>query len=357
MAQIQVITVLRNGQSFFHYDVTQLATLISTTSPDHTMPGDTIILPGGAISCPNIGINKPLTIVGAGILQPGATVTDITQWTSTTPNQGTSPGFYISSGGAGSSFHGISFNSSVRFTGAGNNDPAFSATFTRCSLRGGLYLSTFGQFSIWSACPANVTMKQCLITGINSGASSTPVTNFQLNNCFIADAVGITGTNAASSTSVNQCIILGSGSHSANAGVVFSNNIFVKNSGTFNFQNSSATFYNNVFGTQAGGSLPIFGSSSFESANVPAVATTIFQNVTDFTYFYPTFDYQLPTGSPASGMGLDGYDAGVHAGPPGNPWKSNAIPFNPHWSSLSPSLGNSNGGTINVNFTGAAQEN
>ncbi|MBK9764411.1 MAG: hypothetical protein IPO87_13900 [Flavobacteriales bacterium] len=146
-AQTEVITVLRNGQSFFHYDVSQLATLISTTSPDHTMPGDTIILPGGAISCPNIGIDKPLTIVGAGILQSGATVTDVTQWTSTTPNQGSSPGFYINSGGAGSSFHGIVFNSAVRFSGAGNNATTFSASFERCSLRGGPVLSTQGLFS------------------------------------------------------------------------------------------------------------------------------------------------------------------------------------------------------------------
>ena len=359
-ATAQVITVLRNGQSFFHYDVSQLATLISTTSPAHTLPGDTIILPGGSISCPNIGINKPLTISGAGILQSGAIVTEVTQWTSTTPNQGTSPGFYIQSGGAGSSFHGIVFNSSVRFTGAGNNAPAFSASFTRCSLRGGLFLSTFGQFSIWSACPANVTFKQCLITGINFGASSTAVTNFQLNNCFIAEAIGITGANAATSTFVNQCIILGAGSHTANAGVVFSNNIFVKNTGTFSFQNSNATFYNNVFGTQAGGVLPTFGMGATESDNVPAANTSIFENVTDFTFFFPNFNYQLSAGSQASGIGEDGFDAGVYSGPPGNPWKPNAIPFNPHWTGLLPSggsLGTTTGGVINVTIQGAAQQN
>jgi hypothetical protein len=357
-AQTQVITVLRNGQSFFHYDVSQLATLISTTSPDHTMPGDTVILPGGAISCPNIGIDKPLTLIGAGILQSGASVTGVTQWTSTTPNQGTSPGFYIHSGGAGSSFHGIVFNSAVRFAGGGNAT-TFSASFERCSLRGGLFLSTFGQFSIWSACPANLTLKQCLITGINSGASSTPVANLQVHNCFIAEAVGITGTNPASSTLVNQCIILGSGSHSANNGVVFSNNIFVKNTGTFSFQNSSATFYNNVFGTAAGGGLPMFGDDAFESGNVPAANASIFDAVTDFNYFFPNFSYQIPDGSPADEVGQGDYDAGVHAGAPGTSWKSNAIPFNPHWVELLPSgtLGTTTGGTINVNFTGAAQEN
>lgn len=358
-AQTQVITVLRNGQSFFHYDVNQLATLVSTTSPDHTMPGDTIILPGGAISSPNLVIDKQLTLIGAGILQSGTPVTGITQWTSTTPNQGTSPGLYIVSGGAGSSFHGIEFNSSVRFSGGGNNAPSFSATFVRCSLRGGLYLSTFGQFSIWSACPANLTLKQCLITGINYGASSTPVANLQVHNCFIAEAVGITGTNPASSTLVNQCIILGNGTHTANAGVVFSNNIFAKNTGTFSFQDSYASFNNNVFGTLAGGSLPAFGFNAFASDNLPATITSIFQTVTDFTYFNPNFNYQLPPGSPAIGIGQGDLDAGVYAGAPGTPWKPNAIPFNPHWVELLPSgtLGTTNGGTINVNFTGAAQEN
>lgn len=353
LGHAQVITVQRNGQSLFHYDVSQLATLISTTSPDHTLPGDTIILPGGAISCPNIVIDKTLTLIGAGILQSGTPVTGVTQWTSTTPNQGTSPGFYIQSGGAGSSFHGIEFNSSVRFSGG--NTPTFSATFVRCSLRGGLYLSTFGQFSIWSACPANLTLKQCLITGINYGASSTPVTNLQVLNCFIAESVGVTGTNAASSTLVNQCVILGAGSHSENSGVVFSNNIFVKNTGTFSFQNSNATFYNNVFGTPAGGPLPVFGSA-FASGNVPATSTSIFEGVTDFTYFFPNFNYRLPDTSPAIGVGQGDYDAGVHAGPPGSPWKEDAIPFNPHWVYLQPNLGTSSNGVINVSFSGAAQQ-
>ncbi len=348
----QVITKLSNGTSTFYYDVSELHTIITNASDN-----DTIVLPGGALFSPNIVINKPLTIIGAGVLQPGTPVTQTTQWTSTTPNQGTSPGFYIQSGGAGSSIHGIDFNSPVRFSGSGNNAPTFNAYFNRCSLRGGLYLSTFGTFSIWSACPANVTLKQCLITGINYGASSVPVSDFQLLNCFIAESVAITGGNAASSTLVDQCVILGSGTHSVNAGVVFNNNIFVKNSGTYNFSGSSATFTNNVFGTQSGGALPVFGVGGAFSNNVAATNTSIFQNVSDFTYFYPIFNYQLSNASPAAGVGQGGYDAGVHSGPPGNPWKADAIPFNPHWVSLSPSLGSTNGGTINVSFTGAAQEN
>lgn len=353
----QVITVVRGGQSFFHYDVSQLATLVSTTSPAHTMPGDTVILPGGTISTPTFTIDKPLTIIGAGTLESGTGVTGMTILDNTPIFPSSNAWISIVSTASGSSIHGIIFQDNVRFAGSENNTPSFHFEFTRCRFISAVDLSTFG-INSWSSAAHNVIFKHCqLNSGIGNGSSTAPV-NLQLNNCYISGNIYITGTAYASNTFVNQCIVLGPHNHSLNNGVVFINNIFVKNTGSYSFPNSGASFHNNLFGTSAGAA-PTFGGGVTQSGNQATVNSLIFQNVTDFNAFNENFDYHLANGSPAIGMGQGGYDVGVYDGPPGNPWKEHAIPFNPHWQQLLPmgSLGTTQGGTIGVTIQGAAQQN
>ncbi len=352
----QVITVVRNGQSFFHYDISQLSTLISTNSPAHTLPGDTIILPGAAIWTPNIVINKPLTIVGAGVIPSGATVTGLTILNSTTGSPG-QPLFTIVAEGAGSSFHGIVFQMQVRFFGFNLNTPSFSATFERCLLNNGLSLVAF--MSPSQAPPAsNVTVRQSIIRNGISNSSTLGPSGFQVLNSFIVGSVNITGNNFATNTFVNQSIVLGPGTQTSNGGVVFTNSIFARTTGTYSYPSSYATFSNNLFGTSSGAP-PSFGPNVTQSGNQSAANTLIFQNVTEWNDFNGNFNYQLPVSSPAVGIGLGGYNAGVYGGPPGNPWKELAIPFNPHWQELLPlgTLGVTQGGTINVTIQGAAQQN
>jgi len=357
----QVITVLRNGQSFFHYDANELAALVSTTSPAHTLAGDTIILPGGTLTTANFVVGKPLTFIGAGTIQAGTQVTGPTVLVNVPPGGlGIQPQLSIGSGAAGGSFHGVSFQSPVRFIDFGMNTPDFNFTFVRCQFSSLFNISgPMNQFSQFPPPASNITAKHCVFTsGINNTSIAAPV-NFQAINSFIAGSINLTGINVATSTNVSQCILLGTGTHSVNAGVTFSNNIFVRNTGGYDFPNSNASFYNNLFGTSAG-TPPTFGANAFESGNQATAISIIFQNVADFNVFNQNYNYQLATGSPAIGIGQGGYNAGVYGGPPGNPWKPNAIPFNPHWVGLTPAggnLGTTNGGIINVTIQGAAQQN
>lgn len=352
----QVITVIRDGQSHFHYGVGQLADLVNTTSPDHTLPGDTIILPGGSILTPNFTISKQLTFIGAGILNNGTHVTGPTVLTSSSSTP-TSPVFSFTNGSAGSSFHGIIFNSLLRFLGFGNNASDYSMAFTKCQFNQRIDLSIFPGNGTIPPAPSNVIIKNCVIFGgIDNYSTSAGIYGLQVYNSFIAGSIRITNTTPASNSIISQSIITGASSHNSNPGIIFSNNIFVKNSGTYNFSSSSASYFNNLFGTDSNSPLPSLGSGA-TNGNMATQNSMIFENVTDFNAFSESFNYHPSAGSPAIGMGQGAYDVGVYGGAPGNPWKEHALPFNPHWDELLPpgNFGTTSGGIINVTIQGSAQ--
>jgi hypothetical protein len=140
-----------------------------------------------------------------------------------------------------------------------------------------------------------------------------------------------------------------------NPGVSFTNNIFTRNSSSYSL-NSGSTYAHNLFVLLGGGPGLTWSGATNGGGNVSSTMTlsSIFMNVGSNTTFNETYNYELTTTSPGQGIGLSGYDAGIHDGP--SPWKPNAIPFNPHWLSLSPALGITNGGVVNVNLSGAAQQ-
>ena len=78
----------------------------------------------------------------------------------------------------------------------------------------------------------------------------------------------------------------------------------------------------------------------------------------DATTYNEMSNFQLNPAAGTLGENMTGtIDAGIHDGMPGNAWKPNAIPFNPHWTSLPSSFGTTNGGLLNsVNIGGAAQQ-
>lgn len=342
LANGQVITVLRNGQSFFHYDVSQLATLVQTNSATYTLAGDTIILPGGTINTDGFAVSKPLTFVGAGALTTGTPVTG-----ATIIEMGFQDYLSITSGATGSSFHGIDFHPPVRFSGTGNDAPSFNTTFVRCVFNSGLRLSSQSGFGYQPAA-ANVIIRNCVVRSeLSNGASLGPV-GFQASSCFITCAITLTGTSAASNTAVDHCVILGTGGLSVNAGVQFANNIFTKNTGAFSLGNTQACYTNNLFATQNGVAVTIGTAYCAWNGSTTAANADVFQNVTDFNDYNANFNYHP---QPA----YQSY--GVYSG--ADPWKEDAIPFNPHWNGLLPlgTLGTTNGGTINVTIQGEAQQN
>lgn len=345
--QAQVITKLHEGTSHFSYNPDDLVAIVQNAAD-----GDTIVLPGGPLNLNgSLLVDKRLTVVGAGALNMGTPVTG------TTTIIGTNVGGFqekvlIQSTGKGSSFHGIRFDAPVEFVGFGNNDPTFSASFTRC-----MFLSTFS-LGGWASpvtppAASNVHVKQCIFLWSISSSGSTAPQGFLAENCLIQDGVSFGGSIA--NAQVTQCVLLNMTPDTPNAGVVFTNNIITRNSSSHTL-NDASTYANNLFVLLGGGSGLIWSGATNGGGNVTSTMTlgNIFMNVGSNTTFNEVYNYELSGSSPGLGIGLGGFDAGIHDGP--SPWKEDAIPFNPHWISLVPALGGTNGGVINVNLSGAAQQ-
>jgi len=310
---------------------------------------DTIILPGGVVPGNNLFINKPLTLIGAGFFPSGTPVTG----TSVIPsdfNQQIS----IGSAGAGSSFHGISFEDNIAFSTA-----VMNVSFTRCEFAG-ISLDPFNGIG------ANgVQFKQCNFKfGLLLGSSQ----NISLNNCIIQTS-GISMTTSASNIDISQCILLYPNTNALVGGTANStwkNNIFVlQNTSTVNFS-TAGTVQSNLFALTGTPVVNNTGPALYTLNQViplgPLGASNPnFVNISSISaYNLNVDDYNLrPNGQAFAMNGLDGYKVGIHSGPPGNPWKPNAIPFNPHWTGLLPSGGSlgTTGGVINVTIQGAAQQN
>jgi len=329
----QVITKLSNGTSTFYYDVNELPTIINNASDN-----DTIVLPGGPIACGGFTIDKRLTLIGAGILNNGTPVTNPTLLV-----YGFGQEMNIQAPGSNSSFHGIYFGRGVKFFGGVSN-----ISFTRCTFNSFL----LGQFGMTAG--SNVVVQQCVFeSGISSGGSNAPQ-NLLVENCVIAEGINF-GQNSIASAIVTQCLILPvTSSNNINPGIQFRNNIFLRNTPAIAL-NTASSYYDNLFVLNGGSNLN-WTNAIDGGGNIATQLTlnSIFVNVNSYTEFNENSDYHLTPGSPGLAMGSNG-QVGLYGGP--SPWKEGAIPFNPHWVSLSPSLGTTNGGTINVSFTGAAQEN
>lgn len=345
--QAQVITKLHEGTSHFSYNPDDLVAIVQNAAE-----GDTIVLPGGPLNLNgSLLIDKPITLVGAGALSTGTPVTGVTTIIGTNVG-GFQEKVLIQSTGKESSFHGIRFDAPVEFVGFGNNDPTFSASFTRC-----MFLSTFS-LGGWASpvtppAASNVHVKQCVFLWSISSSGSTAPQGFLAENCIIDGGVSF-GSNSASAA-VTQCMILDMTTiNGANPGVQFTNNVFTRQNGTYNL-NSASTYNNNLFILLSGGAGLNWSGSATGANNVTTTNTLdgIFSSVGSYMNYDQAYDYHFIV-STWNGIGLGGYQPGIHGGP--SPWKEGAIPFNPHWLSLNPALGGTNGGVINVNLSGAAQQ-
>lgn len=344
--QNQVITRLsQDGQSHFEYNPDNLVAFVQNANS-----GDTIILPGGPFNLNgSLLIDERITLIGAGVLGVGTPVTGVT--TIIGEGGAFAEKVRILAGGAGSSFHGIRFEATVEFGGFGNNAPSFSATFVRC-----LFTQTF-TLGAWSSpvtppAASNVHLKHCIFLFGISNAGSTAPQGFLAENCIIQDGLSF-GLNSASAV-VTQCMILDMTTiNGSNPGVQFTNNVFARQNGTYDL-NSASDYYNNLFVLLSGGAgLNWSGANGGNNAVTTNTLSSIFDNVGSYQDYDQAYDYHFIV-TTWNTIGLGGFQPGIYGGP--SPWKEGAIPFNPHWLSLSPALGATNGGTISVNLSGAAQQ-
>ncbi len=341
----QVITLLKQGQpTQFFYDANNITAVI--TAAAH---GDTIVLPGGPITpSGSLSINKRLVWVGAGYRPDTTIVTTPTVFTDHPLNQ-----IFIQQNASGSRFHGIRFERLLQI-GEGTPNQVSDIGITRCEFHKGLRLSAGQGYS-----SSNVQVRQCVLrqgihvpSGINSPINAPQ--GFLAENCIIVGSIDF-GSHMTTGN-VTNCILLSSDLSSLflNNGLSYTNCVFASIGNSMPINNPS--YFQHCLIAQSGGTNVSWGATAQNVVgNISSVLnpTNVFRNVPVWNAFDYNYDYRLAPASPAANMG--GTQSGVYGGPPGAAWKQGGIPFNPHWISLSPSLGISTGGVVNVDLSGAAQ--
>jgi len=346
-AQGQVVTLLQNGSSTFFYNVHDLNTVINAAHD-----GDTIVLPGGPITPNgNMTLTKRLVWVGAGYRPDTTQVTTPTVFTAHPLNQ-----IFVQEGASGSRFHGIRFDRLLQI-GADTPQQVTDIGLTRCEFTSGLRLAAALGYSA-----TNVQIRQCVIRqgihvpqGMGAGALNAPQ-GLLVENSIIAGSIDLGG--ALTTGTVTNSILLTAdlSSPAQNNGLAYTNCIFANTANNVAVNNPS--YFEHCLFAHPSGALPSWGASAIQlvgNTSSTLNATNVFINVPEWSSFAYVYDYRLtPITSPALNMGAT--DSGIYGGSWNASWKPGGIPFNPHWISLSPSLNPTEGGVINVNLSGAAQQ-
>lgn len=347
LGHAQVITLLHNGTSTFFYETNDIAAVLNAAAI-----GDTIVLPGGPITpSGNLTITKRLVWVGAGYRPDTNMVTTPTVFTSHPTSQ-----IFVRQGASGSRFHGIRFERAFQ-VGGGSPEKVTDIGITRCEFTSALFLA-----AALGNSASNVQFRQSVMRqgvwvpqGMGIGALNAPQ-GLLIENCIIVGSIDLGG--ALATGNVKNSILLSPDLSSPikNNGLAYVNCIFANSSSGLAINNPS--YFQDCLFAQPGEGTLNWGPNAINSGGCEAsilTHTNVFINVPHWSTFAYNHDYHLtPTTSPALNMG--GVDSGVYGGPVGAAWKEGGIPFNPHWISLSSSLGATTGGVINVNFSGAAQQ-
>lgn len=311
-------------------------TMYNSTNPFQdayadAIDGDTIYLPGGALTPPAY-IDKRLTIIGAGYHSDSTTATYRTN-ISTSFNFGENADFSI--------IEGLYINGSI----SSNNNVSFSNTqIRRCYLTGGIGFSGDGTTNpienlLISECIINANvniqnLRNCLITNsvFNSQIGYT-YTNLFKNNIFLR--------NTGTSTSTNKTLYYAFNN-------TFENNVFY-NGTSYVLNGDGNVFENNLFANAT----PELGSSPIAINNYLGITqSTIFVNEPDFLWD-ESDDHHLQ--DPVTYIGTDATTVGIHGG--FNPFKAGGVPHNPHISSKTIAPQTDATGQLNVQFNVSAQDN
>lgn len=331
--QSQVITKLHNGVSTFYYDGTTLDFVVAAA-----LDGDTIVLPGGPILTGGINLNKTITFIGGGILANGTPVTG-----KTIIPYAFNQDIVLQAGSEGSSFHGIDFQRVVRFTGNVSD-----VSFVRCAFE------TFSLAGFNQTAASDVHAKHCIFrAGIGNGGSTAPQ-GLLIENSIVVGSINFTG--GVASALVTQCVFLGYSGGGTQYGVTYSGNLFLCTTSSISL-NNFASYQCNLFGLTGGNTVTWTNATNLGNNIGWQIAGNNIIDLSTINDFNEADDFHLTPNGPgfsSTQMTCAQSQVGIYGGV--SPWKEGAIPFNPHWLSLSPALGGTNGGVINVNFSGAAQQ-
>lgn len=326
-----VVTISLSAQQKVALQHNGISTIFSSSSPfvdayNASVTGDTIYLPGGNIPFPSI-IDKGLTIYGVGHYP------DSTMATNKTILNGS---ITIAANADNLLLEGIEFTGNINF---------------------GTNLKT-----------DNVIIKRCRVANIvynGTGDAATRCENNTITGNVIAGSINF--TNAFACMLSNNII---NGVINGGSSIGIANNIFLSNGTSYifnNVDNSSitnniifqkynvnyvhnycdlSTFAYNIFSL-----IPSVGNNTFESNNWYNVdMATIFVDQAGNTFDY-AHDYHLI--DPATYVDAVGTQIGIYGGI--FPYKTGAVPVNPHIQTKAISTQTNAAGEINVNIKVGAQ--
>jgi hypothetical protein len=310
----------------------------------YAINGDQIYLPGGVFTSGNFIVNKSVEIFGAGHYPDSTLATGITNLIGDVN---------LVNGSSGGLLTGCYISGNIKVgSGVPGTDSVSNFSISRCNFNN-LYLSSTG----------------------------LPPTNahiFSVSENIIRGS--IMGANAQS-INISQNIIQGGvGYFSGNA--TFNNNDFIGLGNCpvlISFLNlvSSSTFVNNIFlfsppactGAAFFGdtcNLNVFTNNLFKSAiTFPNGTNNGYNSITNQTVssifltatgdvFYYSQDYHLKTTSLGYHAATDGYDVGVYGTL--QPYKTDAVPFNPHIQQKAISTSTNPQGQLNIQINVAGQD-
>ena len=319
------ITLSHLGVPTFY---TNLSTAITAAAN-----GDTIYLPGGAISpTSQINVSKSLHFIGTGHY-PDSTIATGATWIND---------LRFLTGSSGASVEGIDFD--VLCIGYSSNQSITGFTVKRCSIDN-LYI---GQDNI-------STIEGIIVT----------------DNVFKA---AITIRPGYPNILLMRNIFSYSQSHSCQ-GLLLKNNIFyVYYPNAINDFNSCVLENNIIMGVSGSNfgniTLGSFNCQYIKNIFIPTVSNwgtntntnnilgqtvaTTFVNAPGYNFSY-AHNYHLLPGSPGINYGTDGTDVGIYGTTA--PYKDGAVPFNPHIMSKTINSSLTPAGILNVNVSVSAQDN
>lgn len=308
------------------------ASMYSSTNPfvdayNDAVDGDTIYLPGGAFT-PPATIDKELTILGVGY-HPDSTMATFPTLISST--------VIIGENADNSHLEGMEFGYDVRTV---NEASIENLIIKRCKIN--------GNFKVEGSLTTPSTNFGIIETVFGSAVYGDNLTNSSFNNCFFTIQLIRSNSNV-----VKNSIFFRAGSSSSyvttnSENTTYSNNIFVGSTG-YVIDGTGNIVYNNIFVDDS----PILGGSPITNGNyydIPQVDIFVNQSGNAFDYAH---DYHLQ--DPITFVGTDGSQVGVYGGV--YPYKSGAVPFNPHIRFKNIAAQTDNNGELSIEIHVGAQNN
>lgn len=285
------------------------------------VPGDTLYIPGGLLTMPNI--NKRLVIIGAGHNPDSAIATGITIVN----------GFSISTSGDSVHLEGLYIN------GALYVESDYVSIF-RCYVNGNLFLNYY------YATLNYIRVSECII---KDDIESSKTNFLEVYNSIFSSVQNM------NNGTVQNCIVFGRyygypyygdvGFFNCNSSLL-QNNIVYNTSLIIVGAGNYSTYKNNIM------RLPVsIGNHTFINNYDTLSLNNIFVNHTGTSFSYNN-DYHLK--NPTLYMGTDATQVGIFGGL--NPFKEGTLPRNPHIVNKTIAPYTNQGGELNINFKVTAQQ-